>query len=109
MPLFSQNEQKLPWENSPVKRNNMAAEYWNKMNKNGGRNYLFVVGRKYTMQMGWIDHGDGPVVYSCDKHIGQPKSFASKDYESMDTESAMEIVLSAMHDLQALMPTGSIA
>lgn len=79
-----------------------APKYYQVQGENGGRNYLFVVTRWHTLNIGWTETDGGPAVYSCDKYTGRIP--LEKKAERMDADQASVILLAAIHDLQVSMP-----
>lgn len=79
-----------------------APKYYSIMNQSGGRNYLFVVTRWHTLNIGWTATDGGPAVHSCDKYTGRIP--LDKKARKMDEGFATVILLAAIHDLQISMP-----
>lgn len=84
-------------------------QFYNKMGNGHYRNHLFVLARKHTLHIGWIDHGNGPVVYSTDKYHGRPENLIERGYSEMEPAMAATILTSAIKDLKALMPSMSFS
>lgn len=79
-----------------------APKYYSMISEEGGRNYLFVVTRFHTLNIGWTATEGGPAVFSCDKYSGRIP--LDKKAIKMDEGLASVILLAAIHDLQISMP-----
>lgn len=79
--------------------------YINKMGSNGNRNYLFILENKYTRHIGWLDFGNGPIVYSNDLYEGRPNQLDQRGYVDIDPATVARILTAAMNDLEKALPS----
>ena len=77
------------------------------MGKGGSRNDLFVIRKRHTLHIRWLDFGDGPVVYSCVRLGGRIRLSERLGYGELDGHVAAGIMLAAINGLQDPVPCGA--
>lgn len=78
-----------------------AFTYYNKMGRNGGRNYLYIIGENTTALIGWQDMINGPDVLSFDRCFGKIDP-SQKGYKPAEPSIVAAILSTHLHQVQEL-------